>query len=107
MSARKRNNFGPVPNYIHIVSISGLKFRATVKWICLLVGFFGGIASTVLHFKTANGKQNEVIKIPPTTEVIGNDIESGAASATKSHQSDSNSVMGDMHAPNQRPESRY
>lgn len=60
---------------------SGLKFRATVKWICLLVGSIGGIASTVLHFKKAKDQQNEITKVPGTTEVKGSaDVESGASS---------------------------
>lgn len=49
----------------------GLKFRATVKWICLLVGSLGGVASTIIHFTQKNkmGTETQVTKIPPTTTV--------------------------------------
>lgn len=47
----------------------GLKFRATVKWICLLIGSIGGVASTVIHFTQKNKMSQEVTKIPPTTTV--------------------------------------
>lgn len=94
---------------------SGLKFRATVKWICILVGLLGGIASTVLHFKQTQIQQNGITKIPPTTNVtvvennepkdIGDDedLESGG-----SNSSTPQSPMGDRVDPGEkRPESRY
>lgn len=47
----------------------GLKFRAVVKWICLLVGSIGGVASTVIHFTQKDKMSKAVTKIPPTTAV--------------------------------------
>lgn len=101
------------PQIPHISS--GLKFRATVKWICLLVGSFGGIAATVLHFKQLKNQQNDgVTKIPPTTNVGvtnddeidtdgNNDLESGGtASPTQP-----SAMGGRINANEKRPESRY
>lgn len=47
----------------------GLKFRATVKWLCITVGSIGCIGSIVIFFLQKNQQSKEVTKIPPTTTV--------------------------------------
>lgn len=67
---------------------SGLKFAATVKWICIIVGIVGGIGSIWLDNKKLQDQSNSVTKIPATIEVqqLDEDRSDGPVSAKSLHE---------------------
>lgn len=40
----------------------GLKARFVVKWLCLLVGFFGGVGAAILEYQKQNSQGNTVVQ---------------------------------------------
>lgn len=78
-----------------------------MKWICLLVGSIGGVASIVMHFTRKNQMSKEITKIPPTTTVksaTSMHIESEKKdSLPVSDSEDNNNDDGGLNIPSGKP----
>lgn len=88
----------------------GLKFRATVKWICLIIGAIGGIGSTVIYFKQNKEQSIKVTKIQPTPKDEVDDTTSKGGGKGESESDDENdprNLKTVISSVQQHPTSRY